>query len=83
MMQGVYSVFDRKAKVFGILMFFANDEMAKRGAADLMRAGGDSPMNHYPDDFDVYKVGTFESDTGEIVGQVAELVVRFSDFKGA
>lgn len=83
-MQGLYSILDRKAVAFGAPMFFANDDMAKRGCADTMRAGGDYAYVHYPDDFDVYRVGTFDTDSGVIIPQVpAVLVCRFSDFVGA
>lgn len=81
MIQKIYSVFDRKAVLYGTLMFFANDEMAKRGAADLMRVGGDTPMNHYPEDFDIYCVGEFDTESGVMMGQGAPaLVCRFADF---
>lgn len=84
MKQGVYSVYDRKAMAYGSLMFFANDDMAKRGCADLMRAGGDVPMVHYPDDFDLYCVGEFDTASGDLLGMVPpKHVVRFSDFVGA
>ena len=80
-MQFVYSVLDRKAMNFGQLMFFANGDMAKRGTADFMRAGGDSPMIHYPDDFDLYLVGEFNTDNGQLQGHpTPELICRFSDF---
>lgn len=81
MMQFVYSVFDRKAKLFGALMFFQNGDMAKRACADLMRVGGDTPMHHYPDDFDMYLVGEFNDELGMISGYGApELICRFGDF---
>lgn len=80
MKSGVYSVFDRKAVLFGGLLFFANDEMAKRGALDLLREGGDTPMNRYPEDFDVYAVGEFDNSDGDLVGHKPRLVCRFADF---
>nr|QJB18760.1 MAG: nonstructural protein [Microvirus sp.] len=81
MMQGLYSIFDRKAVSYGAPMFFANDEIAKRSCADTMRAGGDFAYVYYPDDFDVYRVGSFDTNEGVIVPQVpAVLVCRFADF---
>ncbi|QKI28936.1 VP5 [Kummerowia striata gokushovirus] len=85
MKQGVYSVYDRKAMTYGALMFFANHDMARRSCSDLMRAGGDDVlMVRYPEDFDVYVVGEFETDTGYLVGMTTPVrVCGFSDFAGS
>lgn len=79
MIQNVYSVFDRKAISFGALIFFVNDDMAKRGVADLMRAGGDGPMFMYPEDFALYRVGAFNQDNGLLLQLDAPLLVCSMD----
>lgn len=75
MINGVFSLFDKKAQTFGALMFFSNDDLARRGCADTMRAGGDFPMINYPDDFAMYRVGTFNMASGEIVGHVPPVFI--------
>lgn len=78
---GMYSIFDRKAVSYGVPMLFPNHEIAKRACGDAVRAGGDFDFIRYPDDFDVYCVGLFDTANGVIVPvSPVELVCRFADF---
>ena len=83
MKTGVYSVFDRKAVSYGPLMFYSNHDIAKRGCQELMMSGDRSiPPVLYPDDFDMYCVGFFDTDSGELypTSPGPSLVCRMSDF---
>lgn len=75
---GVYSVFDRKSVAYGALLFFVNDDIAKRSMVEVM--GERNNISLYPDDFDMYHLGAFDNETGELFPSTARLAARFSDF---
>lgn len=81
MIIGVYSVLDRKSVAYGNLMFFVNDDIAKRSMVEVM--GERNNISLYPDDFDMYHVGHFDIATGELQGVKPRLAARFADFAGA
>ena len=59
--------FDRKAMVFGSPMVFVNIEIAKRMAVSLMANRGDgSDLEKYPQDFDLFYMGEYDTETGRI-----------------
>lgn len=65
MVHKLYSLYDRKMESFGPPTPSTNDAGVRRGILDAMR-GGDSLLNRYPSDFDLYCVGLFDDETGEI-----------------
>lgn len=69
----VYTLLDRKLKVFGQLVVIQNDEGIRRQILESVR-GSQSLIERYPEDFDVYCVGTFDQDTGVLVASVPRLV---------
>lgn len=68
----VYSMFDRKARSFGALMAFVNDEVARRVCMGIIK--GDGEIKNFPGDFDLMHLGEMDTDTGVIVPQVPVLV---------
>jgi len=60
----MYSVLDKKADEFGPPFMAKNDEVAKRNLSNLLR---DSP---YPEDYQLFLIAEYESDTGEVQGLV-------------
>lgn len=64
MVYGVYGYRDNKF-AFGPIWNDANDEVAKRGFAMMMN-NGQSIMGFAPADFDLFKIGEFDSETGQI-----------------
>ncbi|QCQ85077.1 nonstructural protein [Blackfly microvirus SF02] len=80
MLIGVYSVFDRKSVAYGNLLFFVNDDIARRSMVEVM--GERNNISLYPDDFDMYHVGTFNNETGELSPVSVRLAARFADFAG-
>lgn len=84
-MCNVYSLFDRKAREFGQLVTAANDEAMFRLLADTIR-GSASVIERYPEDFDLFICGTFDTDGGVLaasgpsvfVENVADILGRFT-----
>lgn len=65
MIIGIYSVFDRKADVFGTPFFAMNDNLAQRYV--YMREKADpGQLTEFPEDFLLVIMGTFDPQTGEI-----------------
>lgn len=78
MIIGVYSVFDRKSVAYGNLLFFVNDDIARRTMVEIM--GDRNNISLYPDDFDMYHVGSFDVTNGDLQGVKPRLAARFADF---
>lgn len=69
MKQIVCAILDRKAKSFGAPMLFANADVAVRMATTLLsQNGGQSDLEKYPADFDLYWIGEYDSGLGVIAG---------------
>lgn len=64
MIYGVYAYRDNKTS-FGPIWHDYNDESAKRGFS-MMMSKIDSIIGFAPADFDLFKIGTFDSDTGRL-----------------
>lgn len=60
----VYSLLDRKLKLYGQLVQERNDYSVQRTLVDGMRASPDSLIGKHPEDFDLYQVGTFNEESG-------------------
>lgn len=65
MVHGIYSVYDAKAKAFIAPFFLPNNALAVRAFAGCAR-----DLTHqffrYPEDFTLYRLGTFEDSNGSI-----------------
>ena len=69
MILAVCATLDRKAKLFMPPMCFQNTDIAQRMATTLMQAGGNgSDLEKYPEDFDLYLIGEFDTDLGTVAG---------------
>lgn len=66
MKYNIYSVKDHKAW-FSQIWNDYNDECAKRGFSQMM-SNPDNVMGFNPQDFDLFRIGTFDSDTGKVEG---------------
>lgn len=63
------AVFDRKAKSYGPPMVFVNEDIARRMAVSLLQAsGGQSDLEKYPDDFDLYYIADYDNEFGIVAG---------------
>lgn len=77
----IYSTFDRKARSFGALMAFVNDEVARRVFLGIIK--GDGEIRNFPGDFDVFHLGTMDTDSGVITPQVPVLAFNCGDLAEA
>ena len=64
MVYGVYAFRDNKTS-FGQIWNDHNDESAKRGFA-MMINNADGLMGFAPSDFDLFKIGEFDSENGQL-----------------
>lgn len=62
----MYSVYDRKVREYGAILLAPNVGAMGRQVQVGVR-GSNSLMEKYPEDFEIHKVGTFDTDTGEVV----------------
>lgn len=63
MVQQMYSIFDTKASLFGGPFFAFNDGVAQRNVAASVR-GGDSLLSKFPEDYQLFRVGAFDDQSG-------------------
>lgn len=62
----VVSIKDVKALTFLAPQTFANTDVAKRAVSQAISSPG-SVLHDYPEDFELYVIGSFDDTTGEIV----------------
>lgn len=56
---------------------------AVRDIGDLVKdPQGSLPWQRHPEDFDLYQVGTFDDDTGEIEKETPSFIVHLTTLKG-
>lgn len=70
----VYSLLDRKLREYGALLLEKNIESMRRSLYNGLSGSG-SLQEKYPDDFDLYEVGSFETETGVLVPSVPPVLV--------
>lgn len=63
MLQHMYTMFDNKAQFHNFPFTAHNDEDAKRIVRSVA-SRNDSPVSQYPQDFDLFFVGTFDNAKG-------------------
>lgn len=82
---GLYAVKDVKACYQPQVYVFANDDVAKRFFYQLYRDAVDrepnSPLAAYPEDFNLYHIGSFDTDLGEVRSYQSTYVCCLKDFK--
>lgn len=74
----MYALLDRKLKQFGQLVVERNDESIRRSLLDSIR-NSKSLLEQHPEDFDLYCVGSFDQDSGDLIGNSLRLVVNLRD----
>lgn len=76
----IFCVKDRATDNFGNPMFLMATGQATRSFSDeVNRKEAGNQLNMHPDDFDLYQLGTFDSETGTFQSYAPELVVRGKD----
>lgn len=82
MRTSAYSIYDVKDQSFAMPMFVKNDEIAIRNVQAA--AGQGSLLLMFPQDFELYCIGEYESDTGMMIPlEAPRYIGRVLDFKGS
>lgn len=82
----LYAVFDRATNTFSSPIMSQNEQMMKRSLRDLhLSEAAKHPLEQhqyvrYPDSFDVYFVGEYETDTGAVAGAAPVRIFGMSEF---
>lgn len=74
----LYALFDRKLREFGALHLSKNDQTMRRELMANVRSSG-SMLEKYPQDFDLYRMGEMETETGKIMQTDCLLVDNLVD----
>ena len=80
MLKNTYSLLDTKAQTYTNPFYFAQNGEALR-ALDGIVNDGQTQVSKYPEDFQLYKIGTFDDVSGEIKGHEPEFIAKALDFK--
>lgn len=68
MIYRIYTVRDTKAAAFAPPFFLHRDEVALRTFSDAL-ADPQHPMSAHPGDYQLFRLGTFDDETGELTGE--------------
>lgn len=72
----VYAIYDRKMREYGHqLVLERNDFVVQRGLADGIQQAGESLLAKHPGDHDLYQVGEFDVETGQLSPAVTPRLV--------
>jgi hypothetical protein len=71
----MYSIYDRASGVYDRPWCAHSDEMAMRMFGD-QATGADTYIGKHPEDFTLFRVGTWDDNKGQIVGEAPEKVVN-------
>lgn len=85
MKMGLYAVLDAKLGDFGAPFVSQRDESAQRSFADAVNDGS-NPNNQWfrhPEDFALYKIGDYDTETATLVPMVLKCMVNASALKKA
>lgn len=77
MADNVYTIFDKKAQVYGPLFTAQNDPTAIRQVQ--MMQEGESLLSQHPDDFAVFRIATYDNQTGVLTGNAALFVYNLNN----
>lgn len=64
MIMHIYSVRDTKALAFGVPIFVPHEVVATRAFVEECR-NPNSQLSRYPEDYELYKLGTFDDEYGD------------------
>lgn len=75
----VFAVLDSKASCYGMPVFFSNDAQAIRAFGDVV-SREKSTFGEHPEDYTMYRVGSFDDNSGALTGEVPVFVAKALDF---
>ena len=71
----VYAVFDRASGVYDRPWCARSDDEAMRSFGDIAR-DPKHPIGKHPEDFTLFRIGTYSDDKGELKGEIGEKVIN-------
>ena len=74
MLQNTFSAFDKKGQYFLGTFNSRSDAEAVRRFGDTVREKGNVLSDH-PEDYALYKLGSFDDNSGKIVGETAPVFI--------
>ena len=75
-----FSIYDRKAQVYLPPFYFSYKGEATRAFEDICK-NRESIISKHPEDYDLYMIGTFNSDSGALESLGApEFIMKATDF---
>lgn len=82
MILNIYAVRDRATNQYGNPMFLVNHGHAIRSfQSEVNRADKDNALHQYADDFDLYHLGSYDTDLGTFVTKFPEQIAVGKDLK--
>lgn len=76
----IVSVRDGASAAFGRPFFVVARGQAIRSFQDeVNRQADNNDFNKHPEDFDLYVIGAFDDNSGQVIGQPPELLIRGKD----
>jgi hypothetical protein len=75
MIKGVYSLFDKKAKIYMNVFTDINDGTAIRQMQQACEQEG-SVISKYPSDYALYRITQWDDETGQLLAQKKSLVIE-------
>ena len=82
MIKQYYSVYDKKSQTYSQPFLEITDGTAQRAIQDLLLGDKDHPFTKHTSDFAVYKLGSFNDETGSIVNNKPELLTELTKLSG-
>lgn len=79
MAEGLYTVFDQKAKWYPKVIQARNDDVARRLFKSAVAQ--DSEFSQHPEDYHLFRIGEFDQEKGRLVDELPQLVVSAWDLK--
>lgn len=70
-----YCIFDRASGVYDRPFFAQTDQVAVRSFCDIC-SDGDTQVGQHPDDYTLFRVGTFDNNKGLLQGEVPEKLIN-------
>lgn len=75
----LYSVRDVKAGAYNVPFCASNDAIAGRMLGGVVNGNRETSLARYPEDFQLFRIGTFSDDDGVVSPEVPAFVLNATD----
>ena len=82
MRKNYYAIYDNLGQTFNVPVLFDNDATATRWFTNVVNSKENDIIYSNPQDFDLYKLGSYENNTGELTPGFEKLISGKSVKKG-